>query len=365
MATYNSILKPASWITADDFGEWMYDDKPERYEVPAGAFAVLLIQDILYTAKNIGVIGNGITIEYTAGAVQGAEVVNTVGNDITVQIESGVSTAEDIRTAVASSGPASALVNVALQVIAPDQLSEVQVRTQTAPEAQANLADGVDDIAFPKADVPIRRKRFELLINSACSKIESIIQTIVLAKDFQEDSDGNDSNVIVPSQWPILSLDTVKIDFNRNFGPSTIVDQINIILRGMADKRQDVGASDIRIVGNDIYLRDDDNDNVIGRIFSGSVAGSVRVNYKAGWARDIDDVPDDLRLATLQLTEWYERRRSNKDIGIGSKGVRGESYSKQGEMTEGIPTEIYDLIAPYINMSFGMFERMQNNIMGL
>jgi hypothetical protein len=257
MAIYTSILKSNCWVTADDVGEWIYDDKPERYEVPA------------------------------------------------------------------------------------------------------------DPEPFPKSDVPVRRKRFEKLINAACDKIESILDTNVLAKQFQEDFDGNDSNVIVPSRWPIISVEELKIDYNRNFGPETIVDSINQILRGSADKRSDASIPELRIVGNDIYLRDDDNDNVIGRIFSGSVAGSIRVKYTAGWAINNDDVPSEIHLATLQLVEWYEFRRSNKDIGISSKGVRGESYSKMGELEQGIPVEIFQMLEPYINLSFGSFERIQNNIFGV
>lgn len=365
MANYVSILKQNAWITADDVGEWLYDDKPERYEVPTqGEFAYLVEQFIRFTAQNLGIAGNNITIEFTGGGTQGAEVASVLGDAISVQIEDGVSTCEDIRAAVSAHGGASALVSVALEVNDPDTLPDVQVRTCNIA-GPTSLVGGIDDIPFPKADVPVRRKRLEKLINAACDKIESILETNVLSKQFQEDLDGNDSNVVVPSKWPILSVEELKIDFNRNFGPETIVDQINQILRGSADKRADVSAPDLRIVGNDIYLRDDDNDNVIGRIFSGSVAGSVRILYTAGWARNIDDVPNDIHLATIQLVEWYEFRRSNRDIGISSKGVRGESYSKMGDMTEGIPTEIYDMIAPYISYGFGLYERHQNNIMGI
>ena len=365
MAIYNSILKSNAWITADDVGEWLYDDKPERYEVPtAGINAFLVFQFIRYTAQNLGVAGNNITIEYTGGAVAGSEVVTVVGDAITVQIEDGVSTCEQIRAAVSSNGAASALVSVQLEVVEPDTQADVEVRTNNIG-GPTNLAGGVDDTPFAKQDIPVRRKRFEKLINAACDKIESILQTVVLCKEYQEDLDGNDSNVIVPSMFPIKELVDVRIDFNRNFGSETVVDQINLILRGMTDKRADNSIPNLRIVGNNVYLRDDDNDNVIGRIFSGSVAGSVRVTYKAGWAIDTEDVPYDLHLAALQLVEWYEFRRSNKDIGVASKGVRNESYSKMGELEEGIPKEIYDMISPYINMSFGMFERVQNNIMGL
>jgi len=252
MATYNSILKPHSWITADDIGAWLHDDKPERYEVPA------------------------------------------------------------------------------------------------------------DPEVFPRSDVPIRRKRYEMLINSACSKIEAILRTNVLAKQFQEDLDCNDSNVIVPSAWPILSIDELKIDRSRVFSAESIISDLEYMLRGTPDKRSEVSTPDLRIIGNDIFM----NGSIISGASIGS-AGPVRIKYTAGWGRDSSDVPDDIVLATTQLVEWYEFRRSNKDIGVASKGVRGENYSRSSEMVNGIPLEIYQSLEPYINESFGTFESPQTNVFGI
>lgn len=257
MALYTSILKANCWVDADEVGEWLYDDKPERYLVPA------------------------------------------------------------------------------------------------------------EPTPFPKPDVPVRRKRFEFLINSSCQKIEQILGTVILAKTFQEDIDGNSANVISVSKWPVLSIEELKIDCNRNFGPETIVQQMNLMLRGSADLRADALAPDLRIIGNDIYLRDSDSDNVIGKIFTGSDAGSIRVKYKAGWALDKADVPSDIRLATLQLIEWYEFRRANKDIGIATKGVKGESYQRSEDLIEGIPSSIYGMIEKYIDQSFGVYNKSQQNFFGV
>lgn len=99
--------------------------------------ATLTIQDLTYTSDLFGAAGNAITIAYTTGGTAGAEIVSVVGTAISVQIESGVSTATQIRTAVLASGPAAALVDVAISGTGSDP--------QTAPVGPTNLAGGLDN----------------------------------------------------------------------------------------------------------------------------------------------------------------------------------------------------------------------------
>lgn len=69
----------------------------------SGAYASLVLQDITYTAVNIGTSGNSITIQYVNDApAVGQESVTVVGNAISVHIVSGASTAQQVLTAVAS-----------------------------------------------------------------------------------------------------------------------------------------------------------------------------------------------------------------------------------------------------------------------
>ncbi len=72
--------------------------------------AFLVVQDITYTAKKGGSQGNSITIQYTTGAVAGAEVVTVTGNAIVVEISSGVSTATQVVAAVSGSAAAMLLL---------------------------------------------------------------------------------------------------------------------------------------------------------------------------------------------------------------------------------------------------------------
>lgn len=77
---------------------------------PAGVKALLVVQDLTYTAVKAGTLGNLISIEYLNTGTAGAEVVTVTGNKISVSIQSGTSTATQIRTAINASAAAVALV---------------------------------------------------------------------------------------------------------------------------------------------------------------------------------------------------------------------------------------------------------------
>jgi hypothetical protein len=218
-----------------------------------------------------------------------------------------------------------------------------------------------EDQAWAKGGEELRRL-VERLINVSCDKIESILQTSVIEKTFKEYHDGNNSNVVVPSKWPITEVTEIRIDYNRGFGNETVINTSNnATLRGFADVRQHSSDLSLRIIGNDIALRDDNKDTFIGKIFSGSVIGAIQIIYKAGWAKNYDDVPWDLRHAATLLLEYYYYQRSNRDLNVSSKGIRGESYTR---VKDGIPETIHELLEPYIDHSMPMHQKSQTNIFG-
>jgi len=225
----------------------------------------------------------------------------------------------------------------------------------------------------PSPDNIKRVRRLEMFINAACDKIESIIDTRVLATEFTEVSDGNSSNIILPQMWPVLEVSEIRIDYNRGFSDPTILTDSVYFSRGSADKRQKITDTQLRIIGNDVVLRDDNEKHIVGQIFSGSVLGAIRMKYLAGWCKDFTigvdadlelktiactDIPYDLILAALQLVEYWYYQRENKDIGVTAKGVMGESYSK---LSDGIPKDIIEKLDQYINYSFGSANQMQRN----
>lgn len=113
------------------------------------------------------------------------------------------------------------------------------------------------------------------------------------------------------------------------------------------------------IKGSDIYVRNDGNVSIVGRIFIGSVIQSIRLAYEAGLAYEKNEVPDDLKYATLMLIEYFYLLRENRDLGITSKGTfQGQNYARQsGE----IPGEIMEMLEPYVDYTFGAANRPQKN----
>lgn len=350
---YTSILKADAFLTLDEVAEWL--GVSDQIKIPSDEVkSFKVIQDLLYTSKLVGVLGNAINIAYTAGGTNGSEVVSVVGNAISVQIEDGVSTSLQIKTAIENFPAAFALVGVEYNLPATGiELEVIQPATL--------LSGGLNAGVWQK-NGESNRRIIERIINISCDKVEQMIQTPVVAKDFEEYMDGNNSNVIIPSKWPVLSITEIKIDYNRGFSSATIIDPVHYFARGYADKRQLITDTSLRTIGNDIVLRDDGKDTIIGTLFSGSVLGSIKLKYKAGWALNNADIPWDLRQAATLLCEYYYFQRSNRDLNITSKGVRGESFSK---IKDGIPDTITELIAPYEDISFPLYEKSQTNIFGV
>ncbi len=200
------------------------------------------------------------------------------------------------------------------------------------------------------------------LINTAVARVEQYIDVPVLAKQFIEYFDGNNSNVLIPTHFPIQSISEIKIDFNRNFDNATAVDSSNYILRGIPALNQGLtGINDDQVIGLDVVLRDDSNAAIMGRIFAGSVIQSIKMTYTAGRAPDAASVPDDLKTATLMLVDYLYIIKENREYGVASKGVMGQSYSKKEVGVSGMPIEIEALINEYVDHAFGPVAVPQKN----
>jgi len=85
MAVFNSKLKANVYITVEETADWL-GISDENIEVPqAEVKSSLIIQDLTYTAKAVGVLGDAVSIEY----VDGAAAVGVISDAITVTFPTG------------------------------------------------------------------------------------------------------------------------------------------------------------------------------------------------------------------------------------------------------------------------------------
>jgi len=103
-----------------------------------GVYASATLQDLGFIADTIGIAGNGITVAFTTGAPTSTPVVSVIGTAISVQIQSGVTTANQIKTAINAHVGASALINA--------YSLDAGTGTQTAPAGPVTLSGGAEAI---------------------------------------------------------------------------------------------------------------------------------------------------------------------------------------------------------------------------
>jgi len=145
-------------------------------ETVAEVKASLKIEDILYTSKSVGVIGNSTTIIYTDDGTAGSETVGVSGQAINVHMEAGVSTAAQIATAVQNYSPSNALVTVAVDAGDTGDVQNAHTVQSLAGGVDAVNADGLDIGAF-KGVVAFSETDDSFLAEQAAIENRSVFHT--------------------------------------------------------------------------------------------------------------------------------------------------------------------------------------------
>ncbi len=200
---------------------------------------------------------------------------------------------------------------------------------------------------------PNINNRLQRIINQVTDMAERYVQGPIKTREIPEEfHDGDSSNTIVPDFYPVRTITAIHVDFNRAFTTPTLIDPSNYILRGAPDS---TFPSQVR--GTDIVLRDDNSNSIIGRIFTGSTAGSIKLQYTAGWGADQSELPGDLVSAILMGIEFYYMLRESRDLNVKGKSVNGQSISR----VQGLPKEVTDILDTYVDHTFGRNNMMQKN----
>lgn len=195
--------------------------------------------------------------------------------------------------------------------------------------------------------------RISRMLNQVTDMAERYIEGPIKTRTYVEFRDGDSSNTIVPEFYPIRDVTEIRVDFNRAFPDTTIVQKGEYIIRGPADQ-----SFPNQIRGTDIVLRDDNDTSIVGRIFTGSTVGSIKLTYTAGWGQNQDDIPADLISAVLMGIEYYYFKRENRSLGVKAKSVNEQSITYDNSA---LPKEVTDILDSYVDKTFGFNNRPQTN----
>lgn len=343
------VLKPFTYLQLLDVADHL-KIKTQQLNAPGSpglVAASLVLQDLTYTSKLCpGTQGNGVQIVYEDSVQAGEESASMASNGVlTVKIKAGVTTAAQIKALVENNWEA----NRWLYVVVSGTGSNAQ-----AAAPLTSLAGGTDATGY---DAQLYRRVVKFM-NAACDWFEQEIDGPVLTREFTGVYDGSNSNVVRPEFHPVKSITSLKIDYNRQFAEDSKINPTQYFIRGPEDVKQIKGSStELSINGSDIVLRDDNETFIVGRIFSGSILGSIELKYTAGLGT-VDTLPEDLVQASLQLVEYWYFQRENRDIGVTSRGVQGQSYTKP---KDDIPDEIVNCAQKYTDFSFPQAPVPQRN----
>lgn len=195
-------------------------------------------------------------------------------------------------------------------------------------------------------------RKLTRIMNSITDMAERYVEGPIKTRTYTEFRDGDSSNTIIPQYYPIREVVEIRVDFNRAFPDTSIVPAGNWIIRGPADP-----TFPQQMRGTDIVLRDDNDTSIVGRIFTGSTVGSIKLTYTAGWGRDQTEIPSDMIMAMLMAVEYYYRLEDSKDLNVRSKSVNGQSISR----IQGLPKEVTDILDTYVDYTLGFNNRPQTN----
>lgn len=192
--------------------------------------------------------------------------------------------------------------------------------------ALVSLQDMKDWLGLTITDYDIK---LETYINAASENIANLLDRKLDRKEYVENYDGVRSNRINLWHYPADKPSSIIVSSNWDFSTETPLDVVNYTIT---------------------------RDSVV--VYKSGTFGrgnqSIQVTYKAGYntpnsvLQDGEDLPADIRMATILYVNWLWGRDKNGTIGY-------ESKSKQSQNTkyvQGIPQEISDLIMRHKRSEF-------------
>lgn len=165
--------------------------------------------------------------------------------------------------------------------------------------------------------------KLTLYLGAGKSFVENYCDRSFASASYTELMHGNRNNVIIPKQWPITAVTTLKVSSTRSWSdPDALIPST------------DYGIS---------------NDGTVITYYEGLFPKGydiIQLVYTAGYST----IPDDLVLANLWASEWFYRHNQRGDTGRTSTGKQGESVGILAD----VPPMIMSILNHYKRLHFPM-----------
>jgi hypothetical protein len=148
--------------------------------------------------------------------------------------------------------------------------------------------------------------------------------------------DGIQSDMLVPFNFPIISIDAVYLGCDPSGENGTLL-----------------------VVGTDYYVDADDGSVILTGNTTPFRRGSCRLNYKWGYVA----VPKGVKLAVYQCVkaELQRRKRNTEDVSSRGKDGETEQYGKAWDDKTGLPKQILSKLDQYRSREFPQAGMAQRN----
>lgn len=182
---------------------------------------------------------------------------------------------------------------------------------------------GVDDVTLGNILTAQEITAVELSADAASSQIQKYCDLMFISADYTEVWDGAATDEIIPREWPITAITSVKFAANGVFDDSAIIDSklYNISNHGMS-----------------ITFRNG--------MLTPRGRANVEVIYTAGYTT----IPADLQIAALRQLQYLYKQIGKGDGMLGLKSIQkfNEGQSKDDSLSNtGLILEVEGMLKAY------------------
>ena len=168
-----------------------------------------------------------------------------------------------------------------------------------------------------------------LVVASSSARVERYLMRRILEGNFSGEFDSLGQRDIVLSEYPVRNVISVRCDPERVFGDETkLADNAWYCATVPYDILEDLPA---------VLIFDPFVSLPIGRRI-------IRVEYTAGYP--LDAIPEDLKLATMELVAWEFRRVKSKQVGV-SGFVPTSGRMERTVLEMQMPENVREMLEPY------------------